>query len=74
MVEMIINFTDPDGNDMCIADCVKFYTNKGSVFVERKGGGLLKFDFGDRVKAGICYQNILKSAKEWAKILQSKYN
>lgn len=65
---MIINFTDPDGNDMCISDCVKFYTNNTCVWIERKNGSLLKFDFDDRVIANIHYQKMLESAKEWAKI------
>lgn len=65
---MIINFTDPDGNGMCIADCVKFYTFNSRVFVERKGGSLLHFDFDDRPMANKCYQTMLESAKEWAKI------
>lgn len=71
---MIINFTDPDGNDICISDCVKFYTDGSCVWIERKSGSLLKFDFNDTLNAGICYKKILASAKEWAKILQSKYN
>ena len=65
---MIINFTDPDGNEICISDCVKFYTDNSCVWIERKSGNLLHFDFDDRPTANKCYQTMLESAKEWAKI------
>ena len=66
---MIINFSDSDGNEICIADCVKFYTSGPRVYIERKGGNLLHYDFDDKQMANKCYQNILESAKKWAKNL-----
>ena len=70
---MIINFIDEDGNGVCISDCVKFYTDKerSNVYVERRnaeGTYLDKYHFSLSTRVGICYEEMLESAKEWAKI------
>ena len=66
---MIINFTTPDGDDVCFADCIAFRTNKNNstITVERETG-IYIYKFTSSVDMHNCYQSMIESARKWAKL------
>ncbi len=65
---MIINFTTPNGDDVCFADCIAFRTikNNSTIVVERKNE-IYQYKFSSQADMYNCYQSIIESAIKWTK-------